>query len=85
MMQVGASPNAFATRRLQQMAVDHGYWRDNTLMHAIEFVALDCGAGRMTCPECGGDGDWGKFHPEQLNGPMPCVECKGAGKVWVSI
>lgn len=78
-------PDTFAVRRPQYMAVDHGFRRDNTRIHPIEFVCLDCGIGRMTCPECGGDGDWSKFHPEELSGPMPCVDCKGTGKVLVSI
>lgn len=75
----------FATRRSQYMAVDHGFWRDNTVIRSVDFTALDCGAGQMLCPECGGDGDWSKFHPEELTGPMPCLDCKGTGRMWVSI
>ena len=48
---------------------------------------LGCGAGAVTCFECGGDGDWTKFHPElhSLREPLKCVDCKGAGLVLVSI
>lgn len=46
---------------------------------------LGAGAGRARCFECGGDGDWTKFHPEPELGPFPCVECKGSGSVLVSI
>lgn len=48
-------------------------------------VDLGAGAGRVPCFECGGDGDWTKFHPEPEKGPYPCVECKGTGFVLVSI
>lgn len=51
----------------------------------VEPEDLGCGAGRVTCFECGGDGDWTKFHPEPELGPYPCVECKGTGKVLISI
>lgn len=46
-----------------------------------------CGAGQVPCFECGGDGDWTKFHPEPWRFPdgFPCVDCKGTGKVYVSI
>lgn len=46
---------------------------------------LGCGAGEVQCFECGGDGDWTKFHPEPETGPHPCVNCKGTGKVLISI
>ena len=43
--------------------------------------------GWAVCWECGGDGDWTKFHPEpeSLPGPLACVECKGTGRRHVSI
>ncbi len=45
-----------------------------------------CGAGRTTCPECGGDGDWSKFYPGPASdGPIACIECKGTGWQWVSV
>lgn len=53
---------------------------------------------QMDCPECGGDGDWGKFlfngpnaetYAEAFNielpyikGTMPCIDCKGTGRVY---
>lgn len=52
----------------------------------------------IACPECGGDGDWGKFLFEGRNaeayakdfgvqlpyvrGSFPCVDCKGTGRVY---
>lgn len=53
----------------------------------LELVAIDlgCGAGLIDCPECLGDGDWTKWHPEPHLGPFPCVQCKGTGKYLVSI
>ena len=52
--------------------------------HECEVEILPCGAGRITCPECGGDGDWTKYHPEPDSGPYQCVDCKGTGKILVS-
>lgn len=52
---------------------------------ACEPVDIGAGAGLVSCFECGGDGDWTKFHPEPETGPYQCVECKGAGFVLVSI
>lgn len=54
---------------------------------AVVPVDLGCGAGLVTCFECGGDGDWTKVHPEPetLSEPLRCVDCKGTGKVLVSI
>ena len=48
---------------------------------------LDCGAGRIVCLECGGDGDWTKYHPEpeQLDEPLKCPACKGAGWMLISV
>ncbi|HEY5798465.1 MAG TPA: hypothetical protein VIU82_25970 [Bosea sp. (in: a-proteobacteria)] len=50
-------------------------------------IDLGCGAGQVQCFECGGDGDWTKFHPDESLAPksLPCVDCKGTGKVLVSI
>ncbi len=41
--------------------------------------------GRTDCWECGGDGDWTKFHPDETltPGSLPCVACKGSGKRYV--
>lgn len=43
------------------------------------------GIGITDCWECGGDGDWTKFHPDDTLDPlsMPCVNCKGSGKRYV--
>src|SRR4051812_23857661 len=51
-----------------------------------DVLDLGCGAVWIVCPECGGDGDWRKFHPEPELHPegFPCVECKGTGWVLVS-
>jgi hypothetical protein len=48
---------------------------------------LDGVAGRTACPECGGGGDWSKFHPdpETLTEPLQCTDCKGTGLIYVSI
>jgi hypothetical protein len=51
----------------------------------VQVKDVGCGAGRVTCFECGGDGDWTKFHPEPELGPFPCVACKGTGQVLISI
>jgi hypothetical protein len=62
-----------------------GWWRATEV--EIDPVDLGCGAGEVACFECGGDGDWTKFHPDETfePGSMPCVDCKGTGKVLVSI
>lgn len=43
---------------------------------------LGDGIGKTACWECGGDGDWSKFHPEPQLFPngLKCVDCKGTGK-----
>lgn len=61
------------------MAVDHGFWRDNTVIRSIDFTALDCGAGQMICPECGGDGDWSKLHHEETHRPHALLGLQGNG------
>ena len=61
-------------------------WKRETEV-SVSPCDLGCGAGEVACFECGGDGDWTKFHPEphKLSAPMKCVECKGTGKVLVSV
>lgn len=66
------------------MVVDHGQWRDNTMRHQVEVMSIAAGVGRMDCPECEGTGDWTRFHPNP-HGSIACVDCKGTGKVLVSI
>lgn len=60
-----------------------GFTRDTEV--EVEPEDLGCGAGRVSCFECGGDGDWTKFHPEPELGPFQCVDCKGTGSVLISI
>lgn len=47
---------------------------------------LGGGVGRTACIECGGDGDWTKFHPDETlpARSVPCVDCKGTGYVYAS-
>lgn len=43
------------------------------------------GAAQCSCPECEGTGDWTPYYPEPLPPrSMPCVACKGTGRIWVS-
>ena len=55
----------------------------------VPVVVADagCGAGWVTCFECGGDGDWTKFYPEPetLAELLKCVECKGTGRVLIGV
>lgn len=60
-----------------------GFYRNTEV--ECEPVDMGCGAGQVDCFECGGDGDWTKYHPEPHLGPSPCVNCKGTGKIFVSI
>jgi hypothetical protein len=46
---------------------------------------LGAGAGQITCLECGGDGNWGRFAPEIVGIDMLCVQCKGTGCQLVSV
>lgn len=51
-----------------------------------EVEDLGGGVGRTDCIECGGDGDWTKFHPESKSLPthsIPCIDCKGTGKRYI--
>lgn len=60
----------------------------NTLIE-VEVERTDVhGVGVATCWECGGDGDWTKFMPDaETRAPasMPCPECKGSGRRFVSV
>ena len=60
-----------------------GWYRDTAVECDVEV--LECGAGRVTCFECGGTGDWSKFYPEPVPVPCICVQCKGTGKQLISI
>lgn len=65
------------------MVVYCGAYRDTEV--TVDVIVLPCGAGEITCLECGGDGDWTKFLPYVPDEPMPCVDCKGTGKMLVSV
>lgn len=62
-----------------------GYTREIEV--EVHPVDLGCGAGEVFCFECGGSGDWTKFHPEPWRFPdgIKCIPCKGTGKVLISI
>jgi hypothetical protein len=58
---------------------------DNETTVECEVEDLGCGAGRIRCLECGGDGNWGKFAPEIVGPDFKCVDCKGTGWQFVSV
>lgn len=68
---------------MPMMVAYRGFSRETEVECEVEDVG--CGAGITECFECGGDGDWTKFHPEPELGPFPCVDCKGTGKVLIAI
>lgn len=71
------------TGNVVTMQVDRGFSRETVVMCVVD---LSSGiAGQIACIECGGDGDWSKFLPEPSDEPCPCVECKGTGRIYVSI
>lgn len=58
-------------------------WNCDTAIEC-DVVDLSCGAGRIKCIECGGDGR-DKFTPEITGADLKCVDCKGTGRQLVSI
>lgn len=56
--------------------------RGYTQLKPQPIELLGGGVGKIACWECGGDGDWTKFHPDSSLPPksLPCVDCKGTGK-----
>jgi len=70
---------------IARMSIWRGFSRETQV--AVDVEDLGCGAGRIVCRECGGDGDGLKCHPEPELHPegFACVECKGTGRVLVSI
>ena len=63
-----------------------GFHRDTEIK--VTPINKGCGAGQVTCFECGGDGDWSKFHPDPsitTKEHCPCVDCKGTGLIYISI
>ncbi len=67
---------------IAEMEVFAGFVRASAGIHMIEILGDGC-AGRMTCFECGGTGDW-PYGPTPAE-CGPCVDCKGTGKILVSI
>ena len=63
------------------MTVYCGFYRNTEV--ECDPIDMGCGAGQIDCLECGGDGDWTKYHPDNI--PTICVNCKGSGKIFVSI
>lgn len=63
------------------MILSRGFLR-NTVIRAQNVHRITPEIVQVDCPECGGDGDWTKYHPEPDLGPFPCVECKGTGRVY---
>ena len=49
-----------------------------------DVIDRGVGAGETTCFECEGTGDWTPFHPEP-KGFIQCTDCKGTGRVFVSV
>jgi hypothetical protein len=64
-----------------------GHYRNTEIEVQIlnQSDAAITGAGKIVCQECGGDGDWTKFHPVPELGPFQCVPCKGTGFVYISV
>jgi len=65
------------------MQITEARFGTNYIEQEVTIVAP--GIGITDCWECGGDGDWTKFHPEPetLTEPLKCVNCKGSGKQYV--
>jgi hypothetical protein len=59
------------------------YIGENNDTVALQLVTdMGAGAGETNCFECSGTGEW----PWDPDGKMrQCVDCKGTGKVYVSI
>jgi len=53
----------------------------------MDVIDLGGGVGVINCIECGGDGDWSKYHPEPetlTEHEKLCVNCKGTGRRHIS-
>ena len=59
-------------------------WKRETEV-AVDPLDLGAGAGRVSCFECEGTGDWSRFLPDRPPNPEQCVSCKGTGFVLISI
>lgn len=68
------------------MIAYRGFYRNTEV--EVEPLDMGNGVGQVPCFECGGDGDWSKYHPDPEithKDQCPCVDCKGTGKVYISI
>lgn len=66
------------------MTISEARFEMNSVEQMVTIVAP--GIGLTDCWECGGDGDWSKFHPEPsslIGKDRECVNCKGVGKRYV--
>lgn len=66
------------------MILSLGWWKETTLI-ARNVKRVTPEIIQCDCPECGGDGDWTKFMPEEDRwkpGEIPCVQCKGTGRIY---
>lgn len=66
---------------MSEMTVYCGSLRETEVILSVED--LGNGAGRIACLECYGTGLWAFMEPEIP--AFPCVECKGTGKILVSV
>lgn len=57
-------------------------WRRETEVRAI-VADRGAGAGEVSCFECLGTGIWAFMEPEIP--ATPCIDCKGTGRILVSI
>lgn len=64
-----------------RMEVYAGHFRESA--GVLDVDLLGDVAGRITCFECGGTGDW-PYGPTPTE-CGPCVDCKGTGKILVSV
>lgn len=67
-----------------RMILSRGFWR-STICEARHVRRVTPEIIECDCPECGGDGDWGKFMPDEDQwkpGEVPCIDCKGTGRVY---
>ena len=66
-----------------EMCISEARFGLNSVTQDVQIVAP--GVGVTDCWECGGDGDWTKFHPEPdaLSEPLQCINCKGTGRQYV--
>ena len=70
------------TIRERELVVYAGFWRESE--HVAENPRLAApGLFEIDCPECGGTGDWDRFLPEPTGNLVPCITCKGTGRVFV--